>query len=86
MVTKGFLILTNSTITSAVFNNSGLILQTQGLHLEALQKFQATFALDPYNPVILSNLCVCYFSLDLFDLAIHSYKKAIILDPCYSEA
>jgi tetratricopeptide (TPR) repeat protein len=58
--------------TAAVLNNSGLALHTQGLHLEALEKFHAGLALEPNNPVILNNLGVCFFSLDLFQEAIQS--------------
>lgn len=72
--------------TAAVLNNSGLALHTQGLHLEALEKFQAALALEPDNPVILNNRGVCYFSLDLFEDAIQSYKLATALEPRYVEA
>jgi tetratricopeptide (TPR) repeat protein len=72
--------------TAAVLNNSGLALHTQGLHLEALEKFQAALALEPDNAVILNNRGVCYFSLNLFEDAIFSYNKAIALDPAYLEA
>jgi tetratricopeptide (TPR) repeat protein len=70
----------------AVLNNRGLALHTKGLHLKALEKFQAAFALEPHNPVILNNSGVCYFSLDLFEDAINCYKKAIDLDPRYVQA
>jgi hypothetical protein len=72
--------------TAAVLNNSGLALHTQGLHLEALEKFHAGLALEPNNPVILNNRGVCYFSLDLFEEAIQSYKLATTFDPRYLEA
>lgn len=71
---------------AVVLNNSALALHAQGLHSAALEKFQAAFALEPYNPVILNNRGVCYFSLDLFEDAINCYKKAIGLDPRYLEA
>ena len=86
MAPKGFQNFKHSTAALALLNNSGLSLQTQGLHLEALEKFQAAFALEPSNPVILNNRGVCYFSLDLFEDAINCYKKAIGLDPRYLEA
>lgn len=70
----------------AVLNNNGLALHIQGLHLEALEKFQAALALDPNNPVILNNRGVCYFDLDLFEDAIQSYKLATALEPRYVEA
>jgi hypothetical protein len=72
--------------TVAVLNNSGLALHTQGLHLEAFEKFQAALALEPNNPVILNNLGACFFSLDLFEDAIQSYKLATALEPRYVEA
>jgi hypothetical protein len=72
--------------TAAVLNNSGLVLHTQGLHLEALEKFQAALALEPNNSVIFNNRGVCYFSLDLFEDAIQSYKLATALEPRYVEA
>jgi hypothetical protein len=72
--------------TAAVLNNSGLALHTQGLHLEALEKFQAALALEPDNPVILNNRGVCYLSLNLFEDAIQSYKLATTFDPRYVEA
>ncbi len=72
--------------TAAVLNNSGLALHTQGLHLEALEKFQAALGLEPNNPIIFNNRGVCYFSLDLFEEAIQSYKLATTFDPRYLEA
>ena len=67
--------------TAAVLNNSGLALHTQGLHFEALEKFQAALGLEPNNPIIFNNCGVCYFSLDLFEDAIQSYKLATDLEP-----
>jgi hypothetical protein len=72
--------------TAAVLNNSGLALHTQGLHLEALEKFQAALALEPDNPVILNNRGVCHLSLNLFEDAIQSYKLATTFDPRYVDA
>ncbi|TRZ68970.1 MAG: tetratricopeptide repeat protein [Comamonadaceae bacterium] len=72
--------------TAAVLNNSGLALHTQGLYLEALEKFQAALALEPDNPVIFNNRGVCYFSLNFFEDAIPSYKLATVLEPRYVEA
>ena len=72
--------------TAGDLNNSGLALHTQGLHLEALEKFQAALALEPNNPVILNNLGVCFFSLDFFEDAIQNYKLATVLEPRYVEA
>jgi tetratricopeptide (TPR) repeat protein len=70
----------------AVLNNSGLALNTKGLHLKALEKFQAALELEPNNPVILNNLGVCFFSLNLIRDAINCYNKAIGLDTRYVQA
>ena len=75
------------TITDpAELNNTGLVFHTKGLHLKALEKFQAALSFDPNNPVIWNNRGVCYFSLLLFADAIQSYKNAIALNPRCVEA
>ena len=70
----------------AILNNSGLALHARGLHLKALEKFQAALALEQNNPVILNNLGVCFFALNLLRDAVNCYKTSIDLDPCYVQA